>query len=701
MSWDRVLPKPPALHYDPTGRDLPTRTSTPVDHQIMADKFCKIAVDESNHRLVSLDSRILPAALSRNAIPSPERVTLAEAPPPVLISPIARKRTSSLITSEAARQERSASSSSSKSTSSKESPSKHFCLCQPEPKIPRPRNAFILFRQHFQASVVAQHPGLANPEISKIIGEKWRTLPAESKQDWKNLAEEEKARHQQQYPEYRYQPRRYGRNGSNSTSIGSGISNNPTGASVCNRCGGRVMNPPSTPSTPFTPSDPSPVTSTSSSCQQTQSMQRNFQGKRTRDETGIPHPIHVTGGMSRRVAIRSQMHDEFIPLSPDVKRCRFNGLYGPVGRDMSPEYPYSPRRTSFPRPESLYTRAPYPTGVTPPTRAPRQQAPVDPSLTLPPLQTMSLPQQKQTNAEAMVMSIPYLNKIKVLSDISLPLMSSQRKGDTVGWGALVAIEGKDRESVKCMVQHLQTVLSKEGNIVVRLFEGPEAEVTLSDAKPEDLGVHLFNKVMIWHGISKEIISFINGTPEPSEQEEPASGISPKCIVPKTAQLRISSPDGSSASAAPTPAPTPTSASASAPAPTPDSATESASPRAASELPFHVALVPRYQLTTADAYACAAPINDLYAPTDHWQWMASLWRICLGPDVTVFIRNCEKEELDKFDGKPVEVQLKDYRTLVVRRVAGLEPKVWEEGLRRVGFELAEFLRQKWPSSFVSS
>jgi HMG (high mobility group) box len=49
--------------------------------------------------------------------------------------------------------------------------------------------AFILYRQHFQAQVVAQHPGLANPEISKIIGEQWREQTPEVKSDWKRLAE--------------------------------------------------------------------------------------------------------------------------------------------------------------------------------------------------------------------------------------------------------------------------------------------------------------------------------------------------------------------------------------------------------------------------------------------------------------------------------------------------------------------------------
>jgi HMG (high mobility group) box len=49
--------------------------------------------------------------------------------------------------------------------------------------------AFILYRQHYQAQIVAQHPGLANPEISKIIGEQWRDQPVEVKNEWKRLAE--------------------------------------------------------------------------------------------------------------------------------------------------------------------------------------------------------------------------------------------------------------------------------------------------------------------------------------------------------------------------------------------------------------------------------------------------------------------------------------------------------------------------------
>ena len=45
--------------------------------------------------------------------------------------------------------------------------------------------AFILYRQHHQR----QHPGVGNPDISKILGEQWRNLSDENKKKWQALAE--------------------------------------------------------------------------------------------------------------------------------------------------------------------------------------------------------------------------------------------------------------------------------------------------------------------------------------------------------------------------------------------------------------------------------------------------------------------------------------------------------------------------------
>src|SRR5690606_32266458 len=122
--------------------------------------------------------------------------------------------------------------------------------------------------------------------------------------------------------------------------------------------------------------------------------------------------------------------------------------------------------------------------------------------------------------------------------------------------------------------------------------------------------------------------------------------SPKSIIPKTAKLHISGSRNSPTTIAATQGAT-TATNPSETTPLTASAPKSAT--SASNSPLPVALVPRYQLSTADAHACINPINDSYAPIEHWQWMASLWRGCVGPDITIYIRGCEKDELNKYGG----------------------------------------------------
>jgi hypothetical protein len=73
--------------------------------------------------------------------------------------------------------------------------------------IPRPPNAFMLFRadfvkqKHVPNSIETNHSSL-----SKIIGSCWRSLPAEEKVIWEKRARAEKAEHKRKYPEYRFRP---------------------------------------------------------------------------------------------------------------------------------------------------------------------------------------------------------------------------------------------------------------------------------------------------------------------------------------------------------------------------------------------------------------------------------------------------------------------------------------------------------------
>ncbi|KAL2821935.1 hypothetical protein BJX63DRAFT_427298 [Aspergillus granulosus] len=557
-----------------------------------------------------------------------------------------------------------------------------FCLCQPDPKIPRPRNAFILYRQHYQAAVVAQNPGLANPEISKIIGEQWRKLPQATKDEWKHLAEEEKARHQQQYPEYRYQPRRYGRDGT-SRNLSSGISHNPPGPTTCNRCGGRLMNPPASPDVAFSRSVSSGMPSNAS-----------LPGRSYSSDQG-QRPMKL-GSHGEPRTTRQRQWDENGLQSPDAKRRR--------------THPHLPYRTEYQRnktpPGTPYSIPPHASrsdsisaqGLSQAMQAQRGLRPVkdqpgpDPSLKLPPLQTsasvagpitpVTQYPQEVMSPEAAIKSIPFLNKIKVLAKIAPPLPFTFREGDTRRRGPVIAVDGQDATLVKIVTEYLSHALKKEGKFYTRIFEGPTSQPHREgSAELEGMNgstVEYIKLISSWHHISDEVKCFVKSE-APHLSSDPAAGISqngspgvsPRTTTPNTADMQINSPPASSETGS-------------------EATASSGETTGAGPLP--VALIPQYQLTTADAYACIVPIGDVFGPLDHWQWMASLWRANVGPDITVYVRECDAQEMLQVGGNPVEIRLQDSRTVIIRRLAGGPKELEEKLLRRVGFEIEDYLTQ---------
>jgi len=75
-------------------------------------------------------------------------------------------------------------------------------------EILRPPNPFILYRQEHHSQVLAEHEGISNTEISKIIGKMWKEESEEVKNKYKEKAQEMKRRHKLMYPDYRFSPRK-------------------------------------------------------------------------------------------------------------------------------------------------------------------------------------------------------------------------------------------------------------------------------------------------------------------------------------------------------------------------------------------------------------------------------------------------------------------------------------------------------------
>ena len=382
------------------------------------------------------------------------------------------------------------------------------------------------------------------------------------------------------------------------------------------------------------------------------------------------------------------------PMTPDPKRRRFNGngVYIPVRGEMaeSPN-PYTPRKMSLPRPEVVH----HPRGRvgSPPNghayqqnrHPPAQVSPPSkhyPSLVLPPLKTHGPSPEQRGGLAAMIMSLPVLAKVKML-ELAAPQLATPGPASPPFKvrGAILAVEGLDAEKVKSMTEYLTEELGKNDLFSMKSFCGPK----ISKTSKEDLETPGFEDLRgpfesfletigKWHKVSRDMCKFITTKPgtnsnvasgsaetedgvkthppqqtakkRPEESAKPTepeivSPVSPRTIIPNTANLSIKSP-------------------------TNIAGPDDISPKAT----VPIAMVPRYQLTTVDVSAVSMAITDSYSPVDHWRWLASLWRGCVGPDITIVLLGpgeSEKESGENWESAStgVHVRLQDARTVIVK------------------------------------
>ncbi|KAL9592730.1 MAG: hypothetical protein Q9179_006429, partial [Wetmoreana sp. 5 TL-2023] len=603
MSYHRILPPPPALtNQDRTGGWVPRRDSL-LQNKIMAENSFKTIANKTRDKsLTSVQSN--PSPTDNRDTSQPSDALVEED----IISSKARTRSSATLSNESSNpsdQPTTTRDSITEENTAWNTPSS-ICLCQPDPKVPRPRNAFILYRQHHQAHVVAQNPGLANPEISK----------------------EEKIRHQRQYPDYRYQPRRAGRNNSLTSSTSTPLDSENR---RCAKCGGRSMNTSSalssagylasassaSPSTPYSANRPPSTPSTGSSAM------RFLQGAGSPPLTGsakgfMHHGNRDPGNHITTLGLATPRYkrpeDADFSLSPDAKRRRVVGPppYAAVQRFANgPPTPFAfpRRRESLPRPDFMNS----PTfAMGPPPRPQPVAHPPDSSLTLPPLQNTSFSGDatQAKSVEAMVMSIPTLNKIRILSKISPPLANpSPASPGFETRGFIISIDGQELAAVEQITAYLNTVFTPSH--AVKVFQSPIAAEAPQETEAEDEKrtesfetCHL--KMAKYLTLSSQLKTYITSVPSASASAHSSPAVSPKSMPAKPS--RTATPLGR----------IPNSTFAE-----PPSTDAKTSPRPATVVTslIPIALVPAYQLTHADLSACRVPIDDNYAPTDHWQWMA--------------------------------------------------------------------------------
>ncbi|ROW03751.1 hypothetical protein VMCG_05413 [Cytospora schulzeri] len=652
-----------------------------------------------------------------------------------------------------------------------------ICICPSPPKVPRPRNAFILYRQHHQAGVVLKYPGLANPDISKIIGELWREEPEEVKNYWKRLAEEEKARHQRQYPQYKYQPRRGGKGGP-AARPATAAGEDP---GRCPKCHGRYIATPRTPSTPFIPGG------VPGQGQPSSSMQQPFITNNPRVvEQVYHHRPSVEGGplqhggdprrqsfyphhqehlrtfeedydaMSPTMSKRRQPQDDYDMMSPaDVKRRRFgehggspdrpaplpavshhpqhhqssisspvnyashhpgarrtssisSSVYagtpgsstfgpGPMAPLPRPRMPMGPsglqhetRMAPPPRPQPFSSGGPPP----PPPPAPgppRTGSTYDESLTLAPLQIPTSPTQASDTSggrsargiEAMVMSIPYMNKLDVLRKIS-PALGPPAPGSPVveTRGPVIAVEGADAALMRQVGPIIRRALIESGECDVKVWTDSSVANQPGSSVPSIAGGKkgdgddtemgdAQDKRTESAGSPSGSLGSSNGGSGTAQQHAPGGGgDAPRPVGTFNYLQTIIEWHTKSAEIV-------------------KHVTTRSMPRSpASNTFLPVALISDgFSLTLSDKFASTVAITDPYSPVDHWQWMATLWRGIVGPDLVVYVKGLTAEELVNNGGSMVE-----YRhpgVMVVK--ADVEKGIDEKTERRLAFEVMEWVR----------
>jgi len=382
---------------------------------------------------------------------------------------------------------------------------------------------------------------------------------------------------------------------------------------------------------------------------------------------------------------------DLLSPSPGQKRRRFNEENQRGYAANSPISYSSPQpfgRTGAPPMSASYRQPPLPgsgmiarpgTMGPPPPQSPmnqqsRHQYPTrsntfDESLRLPPLQTQ-LPSSTPTSSqrpdvrmeareiqarsiEAMVMTIPYVNKIKVLAKIS-PSLAPPGPASPAREirGVVIAVEGSDKEILAEVGAFINEHLSKDPSCSIKTWgtsipksaatQAADTEMvgafvsaaSAADREEKDPFVDYLSIVSEWHKKSLEMTKYITTSPE-SSSTEPVVGTTPATnakVIP-------------------------------------------------------IALVPGgFSLTTSDTFALRIPINDSYAPVDHWQWMATLWRGIVGPDLTIYVNRVSRDEMNNMGG--VEIR-GDCAAIIVRVQEGA--KMDEKTARRLGFEVVEFVR----------
>ncbi|KAF8446979.1 hypothetical protein BDZ91DRAFT_768730 [Kalaharituber pfeilii] len=565
-------------------------------------------------------------------------------------------------------------------------PPTQICLCQQPARIPRPRNAFILFRQHNHASVVQANPGKPNPEISKIIGEMWRESSKETKIIWQKHAEEEKRKHLVRYPEYKYQPRRSGKKGNQA--LGSAGIPGMMESAICSACGGHTgaLNTPDTPSTPMTatPLSAPPMSAAAKTFRNTY-----MPTPRTPSASFTPIlPIPKSARRRRNEGDPKAGVEALLQLGLPEQD---DGELSPTGDGSQSSQASKKRRLDITSPTTSGDL------TMDSLRTPRSSGPLlygqDPNID-PFLKHPNLPEGSESLvgntselengspfsttavAEDILKNIPVLSKLQAIAKICKPLPAPDVVPGASPRGAIIAIEGEDAAAVTALCDSLADTLKGELVEVIDLDDAFEGSLPLGErntqfgdnqSRPDNMHDSLDGEAPSDHDyLDEDGVKTAKYLRSVADWRLQSNKMRRKVMPMQGTGCQSSNLESQSDNKNPTSSNI--------------QQNSSNSSHPTSKLP--ILLLNRYILSRTDS-AIATLSPDGLTCLQHWQWAASIWKGCVGADMTILVKTDEPAGAD-----PVEVK-DPGKVLVARKDIGKE---WDGGrVRRLGFEVNECVR----------
>ena len=270
-------------------------------------------------------------------------------------------------------------------------------------------------------------------------------------------------------------------------------------------------------------------------------------------------------------------------------------------------------------------------------------------------------------------NVSSLSKLQAIAKICKPLPAPELSPGASPRGAIIAIEGEDVVAVKSLCDSLADTL--KGELVEIVGTDDEAEETCLEERKRGDHMVRFDKMQ---GLSG------GGSLESEDDRCDEEGAKTAKYLRSVADWRLQSnkmrkkvmpprrqSDSTGAHSHPSSTITAT---------VNNSERDRNVSQTSGKLP--ILLLNRYILSRAD-FAATSLTPDGLTPLQHWQWAASLWRGCVGADMTILVKT---DGPTGGDG----VEVKDPgKVLVARKDVGKE---WDGGrVRRLGFEVNECVR----------